>query len=133
MTLLIRWNDDYKTGIDMVDEQHRKLIEMINDLHKAMSEARGREIMGDILNMLLEYTVYHFGTEEKLMKEHSYPKYLLHFTEHQKLTKEVKDFHDRFNAGERMITIKFMEFLSSWLNNHILESDKKFGQFVITK
>lgn len=130
---LIRWDDNYTTGIDMVDEQHRKLIEMINDLHKAMSEARGREVMGDILDRLLKYTVYHFETEEQLMKKHSYPKYLTHFTEHQNLTKEVKDFQARFNAGERMITIKFIEFLSSWLNNHVLDSDKKFGAFVTSK
>lgn len=130
---LIRWDDNYKTGIEVVDEQHRNLIEMINDLHKAMREARGREVMGDILDRLLKYTVYHFGTEEKLMKEYSYPKYLSHFTKHQKLTDEVKNFQARFNAGERMITIKFMEFLSSWLNDHILQTDKKFGAFVTSK
>ena len=130
---LMEWSQQYSINSDLVDNQHKKLIEIINDMHAAMSEGRGREVLGDVMNRVIEYTKYHFGTEEQLMKTYDYPRYQEHWTEHQKLIKKAQDFNDRLLDGERMMSIEFLEFLRDWLISHIQVSDKKVGEFLSSR
>ena len=62
---LIEWNDEYSVKVKEIDQQHMKLVNLINELHLAMKEARGREVVGKILTDLISYTKFHFSTEER--------------------------------------------------------------------
>jgi len=130
---LIQWNSSLSIGINEIDEQHKKLIVMINQLQDAMRVGKGKEILGTTLNELVRYTVYHFSTEEKYFDRYDYPETATHIDEHAKFIREVSAFKKEFEEGRIGITIKLMNFLSDWLVNHIMGSDKKFGPYLNEK
>ena len=127
---LLTWDSKYSVNIGEIDAQHRKLFDLVNNLHDAMKSGQGKNVMGKILSELVDYTVYHFRTEEDLFQKHGYPGYLNHKKEHDDLTKQVLDLKGRSDKGEMIVTVEVMNFLKNWLNNHILGTDKKYSQFL---
>ncbi|HET6513967.1 MAG TPA: bacteriohemerythrin [Thermodesulfovibrionales bacterium] len=130
---LITWSNDLSVNIGSIDEQHKRLVSLVNSLHDAMSSGKGKEIMGKILDELIEYTKTHFATEERLMTAHTYPGYLTHKKEHDGLTKEVLSFHEDFKSGKSVVSVEIMRFLKDWLAKHIKGTDQKYGPFLISK
>ncbi|MDW8003038.1 MAG: bacteriohemerythrin [Deltaproteobacteria bacterium] len=90
-------------------------------------------MLGKVLSELVEYTVYHFSAEEKLLEDHAYPGLAWHRRLHSELTEKTKNLRDRFNSGEYVISIEVMNFLKDWLTNHIGNVDKKYGEFLNAK
>lgn len=123
---LISWKDKYSVNNSIIDLQHKRLIDSINQLHNAMREAKGRVVLQKILNDLVFYTKEHFSTEEKLMQKINYPQFTLHKIEHEKLTREVVELQKKYSSGKTSLSLDVMMFLKEWLNNHILESDQKY-------
>jgi hemerythrin-like metal-binding protein len=130
LTELFPWNDTFCVHIGVIDMQHKKLVGMINELHKAMTEGHGKEKLGQVLSKLIDYTRMHFGTEEKLMQSHGYADYLAHKIEHDHLTSTVLDLQGKFKANEIGLSVEVMEFLKDWLGKHILGSDKRYAPFL---
>ncbi len=126
---LIEWRNDFSVNIREVDEQHKKLIAMLNELYDAMSAGKGKEVLSRILDGMAEYTVTHFTTEERLMREYNYPGYVKHKREHESFVRRVLEFREKFEKGE-ITAVEVMRYLSEWLKNHILGSDKKFGPYL---
>lgn len=126
---LIQWNHNLSVQVNELDNQHKKLIQMINDLQDAMRAGKGKDVVGKILNELVRYTVDHFSTEEKYFDRFDYPDMAAHMDEHARFVKEVAGFKKEFEEGRIGLTIKLMNFLSDWLQKHIMGSDKKYGPF----
>ncbi len=126
----IKWNSNYSVKIAEVDEQHKKLINLVNEMYDAMSVGKGREVLGPVLKELVDYTAYHFATEERLFREYGYADYEKHKKIHDELAAKTKKLKETFDQGNKMITIDVMLFLSDWLNVHILEEDKKYSHFL---
>ena len=130
---LIEWKTQYSVDIRQVDNEHKHLIGLLNVLFTAMTQGRGKEVLGQLFEKLLDYTKYHFSTEERLMSIHGYPEYTHHKKEHNELTKQVLTFKEQFDKGQANISIITYNFLKEWLNKHILGTDKKFGPFLKSK
>ena len=130
---IIQWNDKYSVNIAEVDEQHKKLIGLLNRLADAMCVGKGRDMVGGVLAEVLDYTVYHFSTEERLFQQYDYPGYQEHKRQHDDLTAKAKTFKEDFEGGKWMITIDVLNFLSNWLNDHILREDKKYAPYLKSK
>lgn len=127
---LFEWSEKYSVNIKVCDEQHKCLIELLNNLHAAMKQGKGKEVIGGVLNELAGYTVYHFKTEEDLFIKHGYSEYAGHKNEHDILTAQVVGIKGKYEKDQSIVTIELMQFLKNWLNDHILGSDKKYGQFL---
>jgi len=129
------WNDQYSVGVANVDEQHKKLVGYLNDLFEALNVGKGKEILDSILDNMVEYTQYHFATEEKLMKLHGYPGYDDHKKKHDKLAEHVLDLKSQYAAGNivKVSPIQIGIFLKDWLSKHIMGTDKLFGPFLNSK
>jgi len=130
---LLSWKDDYSVKIREVDEQHKKLIGMINELHDAMTQKKAKEVLGDVLKKLADYTVFHFSAEERLMRSNGYPEYEEHREKHQKMTAKVLALQDELKQGKITLSMEVMDFLKSWLDKHILGTDKKYSPFLTGK
>lgn len=128
----ITWDESYETHVNEIDEQHKTLVSILNKLHEAMHQGKGKEILGNVFTELLNYTVYHFQTEEGFMKKLHFPDSVNHIKEHKKLTDTALTLNEKFNAGEAMITSEVLMFLKNWLTNHILVSDKKLGAYLLS-
>ena len=130
---LINWNDSMSVRIQEIDKQHQRLIELVNRLHEAMKTGKGNAAIGPILSDLLNYTQFHFSTEEKYFEKYKYPEYFRHKTEHDELTQKTKELAASYKEGKISITIEVMNFLKDWLSTHILGSDKKYSTFLCNK
>ncbi|MCX7880325.1 MAG: bacteriohemerythrin [Ignavibacteria bacterium] len=129
----ITWNDSFSVGIAKIDNQHKRLIQIINKLDDAMKEGKGKEILSEVLNELILYVNTHFKTEEEYMTQYNYDEYEQHRYEHEKLTDEVKRFYDDFKGGRVVLSVQIMNFLRNWLMDHIVVKDKKLGKFLNEK
>jgi hemerythrin len=127
--VLLQWSDDFNVGIQEVDEQHKALVGMLNELHRAIVEHHGKEMSRKILDQLADYTRTHFLLEESLMRVTHYPGFDIHKQQHEELIKQVVDLQQKLDVGGATITFELLHFLKVWLAQHINESDKRFGGF----
>ncbi len=130
---LMEWSEQYSVGIPGIDKQHKKLIQIINELHEAMRNRRGKDVLEGLLVELVDYTGYHFDAEERYFQQHQYSGYVNHKTEHDLLKAKVVDFKGKFERGDAMVTLEVMNFLKDWLADHIMVTDKKYGPFLKSK
>jgi len=130
---LIDWTDTLSVGISSIDDQHKKLIGLINKLNEAMKAGKAREIMAGVLKEVIDYTVYHFSTEEKYMAQVDYLATVAHVNEHRQFAKKALDLQRDFTAGKTMITLEVMNFLKDWVSKHIQGTDKKYSAAFIAK
>jgi len=130
---LFEWSEKFSVNIAACDEQHKCLIELLNTLHAAMKQGKGRDVISGVLNELADYTVYHFKTEEDLFRKHGYHGFDNHKKEHDDLTNQVMGFKNKFEQGQAALTIELMKFLKDWLTDHILESDNNYSLFLNSK
>ncbi|HUK19520.1 MAG TPA: bacteriohemerythrin [Bryobacteraceae bacterium] len=121
------WKSEYSVGCTEIDKQHQQLFAMAGELHRAMLEARGSDVLASLLNRLVDYTSYHFASEERQMRHFAYPGYEHHQQEHAKLTAQVLDYQQQVVSGRIAASVGVMMFLSEWLKNHIQQSDQKLG------
>jgi hemerythrin len=126
----LTWNDKYSVNIREIDEQHKRLVAMMGELHTAMLQGQGKQALGKILNGLIAYTASHFATEERLMKAHGYPEFEEHRDIHAKMTNKVLDIQKQYQDGKINITMETMKFLEDWVAKHIMGTDKKYGPYL---
>ncbi|WP_292468633.1 bacteriohemerythrin [Methanolobus sp.] len=124
---LVTWSDKFSMQIKEIDDQHKVLVRMINELHDAMKQAKGKEASIKIIDKMAEYMQFHFSTEEKYMQRFAYPDYMAHKQEHVKFVEQGVQFRQDFDAGKAGLSYDVMNFLMDWLVNHIQESDKKYA------
>lgn len=122
----MEWTEELSVNVKEIDDQHRKLIALINKLHDAMKAGQGKVALEGTLQELADYTVYHFQTEEKYMQKFNYPRLPSHKTEHGAFVKKVVDFQKEFAENRLGLTLDLMNFLRDWVNHHIKETDKQY-------
>jgi len=127
---LFQWSEAYSVGHPDIDSQHKRLFQLAEQLHAAMTAGKAKQVLSTTLNNLIIYTKRHFGDEEMLMDRHRYPLYRQHKAEHQALTEKVMQFQKSFEADKATISVELMQFLSNWLTHHIGSSDKKVGEYL---
>lgn len=133
MAVIMSWKDSYSVGIAEIDRQHKKLIDLINQLNNAMAAGKGKKETGKILGDLIAYCASHFAVEEKLFDQHNYPDAQEHKTKHKKMVGKVLAMQKDFQAGKMTITFDVMDFLHQWLDKHILGTDKKYSHYFKSK
>ncbi|MDZ7763498.1 MAG: bacteriohemerythrin [Melioribacteraceae bacterium] len=126
----IKWRDNYDIGFKEVDEQHKQLVSIINELYEAQSTGTSKIVIGESLDKVIDYTRYHFESEEKYMKDYNYPGLDQHKKEHIDLINQAENLKKEFTNNNLLLSLKTLDFLKDWLINHILGSDKEFGEYV---
>lgn len=126
------FDDTLVTGNEMIDTQHRELIDKINELLKSCELNSGKMAAIQTLGYLADYTDYHFAAEEKLQEEIGYPGIKEHKEKHEELRRVVEDLHTMLEEGEGP-TDKFVEQVQAnvvkWLYNHIKGFDRSVAEY----
>jgi hemerythrin-like metal-binding protein len=131
---LIEWSNELSVGIDSIDEQHKKLVNMINALNDAMLTGSSNELLGKIFTGLAAYTQKHFSYEENMFAEHGYSDSEEHKRQHNELIAQVIELKERFMENPQgTISADLMQFLKRWLTNHIMRTDKEYSEFLRAK
>ena len=124
MTVLV-WQPELNTGIDVIDQQHQRIVALINQL----ADAHTRQDQGAVLEELVDYTLSHFAFEEELLEESGYSFGPAHKRVHDMFVRRVGEYRMRFEAGED-ITTELKGMLARWLFNHIRSDDKSYSKHV---
>jgi hemerythrin-like metal-binding protein len=131
---LIEWTAELSVGIDSIDEQHKKLINMINALNDAMLTSGSNELLGKIFTGLAAYTQKHFAYEENMFAEYGYSGSEEHKRQHSELIAQVVELKEKFIENPQgTISADLMLFLKRWLTNHIMRTDKEYTEFLLSK
>jgi hemerythrin len=130
---LIVWNDKLSLKIKSIDDQHKKLIELINDFYENITNRSNKENVSQVLSGLKKYIEEHFAYEEKYMKFYHYPDFDSHKKEHDFFIKKVEDIEEKLNSEQIILSLDITSFLFDWLKKHIMISDKKYSETFIEK
>ncbi len=125
----IVWTDEFSVGIKEIDEQHKKLVDLINTLIEADDLSVTSDIIAETLSELTQYVSYHFTTEERYMKEIDYPDFENHKQEHIKFKKQTVNFLLETMEMKDEVPLEILSFLKDWLVHHILETDMKYKPY----
>jgi len=122
--MLFVWDNSCKTGITEIDQDHKRLVNLINDLYEAMQDGSGGALLLPIFSALKHYTATHFTNEEQLMVECDAPDQEKHVQEHKLMMAKLADLESRHRKGEAAISLQTLSFLRDWLKNHICVVDQ---------
>ncbi len=129
----IRWTEKYSINIEVIDEQHQKLFEVLGNLSDQLGKDRDKDFLGGIIRELIQYAGEHFATEEIFMTQYAFPGYTEHKKEHEAFKLKVAAFQKSFEVGKATLSIEVINFLTGWLDHHILKTDKEYAPFLNEK
>lgn len=130
---MFEWNQQYSVGIIQIDDEHRKLLRLMKELHDAAKQGKARAAVTKVLEGVVAYTVQHFGNEEQLMRRHGYEGLAAHKRIHDALVTKANELLRKAKHEDLSITMDVMSFLDSWISHHISETDKQVGKFLQSK
>ena len=126
------WHEKYATGIELIDNQHKELVSIINKLHRACRTGKAvDDTFKDAMHHMVEYVRFHFSTEQRILERVKYPGYKAHMNEHNALVQNILEASKSFSDGKRFVPHSFARTLRDWLLGHIAVSDKKYAPFVM--
>ena len=129
---IVVWEESFATGIPYIDNQHKELIKLTNDLYHACLGGEEKMEAGfkDAMHRMVEYVRFHFSSELKLLKKIKYPSYDDHKTEHDSLVRKILDAVKEYEAGKKYVPNSFVRTLKDWVFGHIAVMDKKYAAYV---
>ena len=129
---LIVWDNNYSVGFELFDKQHQKLVEMINDLYAAFLSGEAHKKAPTIINKMINYTDYHFKSEEKYFDMYNFPFSEEHKEIHKSFVNKVRELKHGIENGKVTVSYDIMNFLRQWLIEHIMGEDQKYTEFFKT-
>ncbi len=132
MTFL-SWRSDYEIGVAQIDTEHRSLLNLINAFHEKSVQGAGQSEMAQLLNRLVSYAEEHFQHEEKVMSDNDYPRLDQQREQHVKLVTSIFAINERFATQPAKASTETLQFVKSWLLDHIIQHDMDIGDFLRRK
>lgn len=126
---LIDWHNNYSVGYDLFDKQHQQLIEMINNLYSAFLSGEANDKALEVVNEMINYTDYHFKSEEKYFDQYNYPETEKHKEIHKSFVDKSVELKEGLKSGKVTVSYEIMTFLRQWLIDHIMGEDQKYTKF----
>jgi hemerythrin-like metal-binding protein len=127
---LMEWADSFAVGVAAMDQQHKQLIEKINQLDEAVRVSIKNPAIQNVLALLVQYTTSHFEDEEQLMRETGFAGLGEHHEVHQKLLRAVTEVLDKVKSGKLSAAANLAAFLHFWLEKHIAGYDQLYGRHI---
>lgn len=122
----IKWEPNYSVHVDILDEQHQKLFDIVNDLIDETEMGASRLL--PVIRDLIDYLSVHFHQEHMIMMESEYPDFLKHSQEHRRFTEKVEEFLGSYKKGDADLGLKMIVFMKEWIFIHTTRLDIKYGE-----
>lgn len=130
---IIKWRESYETGVGPMDTQHKKLIDLINILYRAIRNKESSDSISEVLEEMNSYAEIHLQEEESLLKEAGFPELAAHIASHQTYRERVKTLIAESRTGNEEVLKQTYKFLREWWMGHIVVDDKEYGEFFASK
>jgi len=130
--MAIKWRKDLEIGIEMLDNQHKLLVEAMNNLLEASAAGKAKQEVGKTIEFLSDYVITHFNYEQEYQRKYDYPKYDEHLRMHRFFLKEVDDMKMRFEqeGATLQFIVQFNKKIVDWFINHISKADKDYAEYI---
>jgi hemerythrin len=127
--VLFEWTDDLSVSIEEIDNQHKVLIDIINQLFLAVVHRQSDKIIGEILDALMDYTRTHFELEENLMRGAGYggEEFENHLAIHRAFVEKMEAIAYKVMVENKAVSFELMNYLKHWLRDHIMVTDRKYA------
>ena len=131
----IEWCDSHSVGFPALDDQHKTLVALTNQLFLAIMRDEGQQELGAVLAELARYTEYHFEYEEKILAEHGFPEtsLALHREEHRELTERVYRLLAKYEEDPFALDLDVYSSRRDWMTNHMVGSDSEYAEFLVSR
>ena len=130
--IIVSWSESYATGIELIDNQHKELVRLTNELYQACM--KGNEALNtvfkDAMSRMVEYVRFHFTAELELLHRINYPQYKEHKKQHDSLIVQILDAAKEYNEGRKFIPNNFVRTLKDWVFSHIAVCDMIYAGYV---
>jgi hemerythrin-like metal-binding protein len=127
---LITWSSKYSVGVEALDNQHKALINLLNEFHAASMRGEAKKVAGPLISKMVSLAKEHFSNEERMMESTKYPGLAEHRAIHQELTGKVGEFVSRHEKGDTTMYASLLYFMRDWLNNHMQTEDHKYAPWL---
>lgn len=130
---LVVWDSRFNLGIDAMDTQHKKLVEMCNDLFRGclLGSDEANTYFKRVIKEAVAYVQTHFSDEEKILTYYKYPELTHHKQQHEEFVKEVLHQVAEFEKGASFVPNQFARFLRDWTLQHIAVEDQKYAKHIL--
>ncbi len=128
----IVWNTALILGIEKMDNQHKRLVDMTNSLIQAKSAGKDKDIIESLLSDLFIYTVTHFNDEEELMEKSSFEGLADHRDKHLEFRDKIMRFKEKYDNGDSEFSDDLISYLRDWLVDHIQSIDKEYAKTIVS-
>jgi hemerythrin len=128
--MFIEWNDSFSIDINVIDQHHRKLIDLLNKSYILIMQEAGQDELSHLLDELIEYAQYHFAAEEEMMRQHQYLYLDQHVIWHFSFINRVLSFRKEMDDSKGGLSIEIFDFIRNWLLDHILKIDAEMGRTI---
>jgi hemerythrin len=127
----IVWSGTFSCGIKLIDDQHKELVNLVNDMYNHVSgdEKQEREYLNGVLRETIKYIKVHFATEEKILAATRYAGYLQHKRAHEDFILAIADNAKGLAAGRRLNLLSFTNYLKEWIMSHVAVMDKQYFNY----
>jgi len=129
----IVWDNSFSVGVEAMDKQHQKLIEMVNRLLEEQKKVTDPKTIAELLTKMTEYAEVHFRAEEYLMTKYGYEQLENQISQHNEFIDKTNIFLSATDIGANILSQALLQFLIDWLRHHILEEDMKYKDFLKEK
>ncbi|WP_016778903.1 bacteriohemerythrin [Anaerophaga thermohalophila] len=131
--MLIQWTKDLSVGNEKIDKEHQRWVEILNDFYDGIKQGKSKEKLEELLQAMLDYTRYHFKSEEAYMESFDFPGLEDHRKLHNEYADKIAGFYEKLRNGKLILSVEVTNFLKSWLINHIKGVDQQYADFVAKK
>ncbi len=130
----MEWNERYSVGVAVFDDEHKKLVAILNELHASVSTGVDKLVLQRVSDKLVEYTLMHFRHEEMYFDDWAYPEAEKHIAMHSSLRQQVFDYRKQILEMDSVdLALEMLDFLRNWLSQHIMVEDRKYGAYLHEK
>ena len=126
----ITWSKILAVGVEEIDDDHRKLVGIFNELNRAVRAGESADYRAATLTELINCTVWHFSHEDRLMLKHRYPGIYQHRQAHRELIAAAQELQAKLAQADAAVANAEIEYLERWLTEHILTADQRLGSFL---
>ena len=127
------WDDSMDTGIEMIDDDHKALVKLINKFQEASEFKVADKLIQHSLDEVVSYTKYHFDREERLMLLNEYPDFEAHQMKHKQMIEKINNYVESYRVDKSQATEQILAFLKTWLVQHIKGSDQEYVPYLEIK
>jgi len=124
---LMTWTNELSVNVPQMDEQHRRLFELTNQLHDAVLKKRGSGMLQALFAQVVQTTATHFAAEERFMQQIRFRGIDKHKAQHDAWTTQMQELKTRIEAGAATVSLDVVQFLKDWMLTHLLESDRLYA------